>query len=56
MIHDPDQPFDPSEIRWRSISSWDNEDGALSSLPQGRYSDMLDMTNSELVLLRYCSF
>ncbi len=52
MIHDPDQPFDPSEIRWSSISSWDNEGGALSSLPQGKYAEMPDMTNSELVLLR----
>jgi hypothetical protein len=52
MIHDPDQPFDSSEIRRRSLSSWDNEGGALTSLSEGKHADMPDMTNSELVLLR----
>ncbi|MFT7244683.1 MAG: hypothetical protein ACI82A_002041 [Candidatus Azotimanducaceae bacterium] len=52
MNNDPDLLLDSSEIRRRSLSSWDNEGGALTSLPQGTHADMPDMTNAELVLLR----
>lgn len=46
---DPDPPLDPSELRRRALSRWDNEGGAISPVAQ---ADVPDMTNAELVHLR----
>ena len=51
-MHDPDPPLDPSELRQRALSRWDNEGGALASVPHGTHADVPDMTNAELVQLR----
>ena len=44
--------LDPSELRLRALSRWDNEGGALASTPHGAQADVPDMTNAELVQLR----
>lgn len=51
-MSDPDPVLDPSELRRRALSRWDNEGGAIESLPQGLHSEIPDMTNAELVQLR----
>lgn len=49
---DPGLPLDPSELRRRALSRWDNEGGTtLAVAPEVRV-DVPDMTNAELVLLR----
>jgi len=49
----PDRkPLDSSELRRRALSKWDNEGGALASMPHGTHADVPDMTNAELVQLR----
>ena len=48
----PDPPLEPSELRRRALSMWDNEGGALASAPQAMHADVPDMTNAELVQLR----
>lgn len=45
-------PLDPSELRRRALSRWDNEGGALASMPHGTHADVPDMTSAELVQLR----
>lgn len=45
---DTDPLPDPSELRRRALSRWDNEGGALASMA----TDVPDMTNTELVQLR----
>lgn len=49
---DPDPLLDPSELRRRALSRWDNEGGAIASMPHGTHADVPDMTNAELVQLR----
>lgn len=41
-----------AEIRWRALSKWDNEGGALALGPQAAHVDLPDMTNAEQVHLR----
>lgn len=50
-MSDPN-PLAPSELRRRALSRWDNEGGALASMPHGTHADVPDMTNAELVQLR----
>lgn len=49
---DPDSLLEPAELRRRALSRWDNEGGALASMPHGTHADVPDMTNAELVQLR----
>lgn len=49
---DPDPLVDPSELRRRALSRWDNEGGAIASVAQGMKADVPDLTNAELVQLR----
>lgn len=44
--------LDPSELRRRALSRWDNEGGALAPVARGMHADVPDMTNTELVQLR----
>ncbi len=44
-------PLDPSELRRRALSRWDNEGGALGLMSE-TVTDIPDMTNTELVQLR----
>lgn len=52
MMPDIEQVPDPSELRRRALSSWDNEGGALASMPHGALADIPDLTNAELVQFR----
>lgn len=45
---DTDPLPEPSELRQRALSRWDNEGGASASMA----TDVPDMTNTELVQLR----
>lgn len=47
-----DPLLDPSELRRRALSRWDNEGGAIASVPPGTHEQIPDMTNAELVHLR----
>lgn len=49
---DSDTDSDPSELRRRALSRWDDEGGAIAS---ATYTDVPDMTNAELVELRIAS-
>ena len=49
---DPDPPLDPSELRARTLSRWDNEGGALLEVARDTHVDVPHKTNTELVLLR----
>lgn len=49
---DPDMLQGLSDIRLGALSRWDNEGGSIATAAQDAYSDVLDMTNAELVLLR----
>lgn len=49
---DPDLPLDPSELRRRALSRWDNEGGATLAVAPEAHAGVPDMTNAELVLLR----
>ncbi len=49
---DPDPLLDPSDLRRRALSRWDNEGGALASVPHETHTDVPAMTNAELVQLR----
>jgi len=49
---DSDPHSNPTDPRWRALSKWDNEGGALASKPQTTHVDLPDMTNAELVHLR----
>lgn len=49
---DPDQPLDLSEARLNALSRWDDEGGALAAAAPEVHTDVPDMTNAELVLLR----
>jgi hypothetical protein len=42
----------PSEHRWRALSRWDDEGGAIAPVVHEANTDVPDMTNAELVLLR----
>lgn len=44
--------LDAAEIRRRALSRWDNEGGAIASVPHGARGDIPDLTNTELVQLR----
>ncbi len=48
---DPDPLLDPSELRRRALSRWDNEGGAPASAARAMHADVPDMTNAELVHL-----
>ena len=48
----PDPVPSPSKLRCRALSRWDNEGGALASLPNDADALVPDMTNAELVHLR----
>lgn len=52
MIPNPDPVMDPSELRRRALSRWENEGGAIASGADGMHADVPDMTNAELVQLR----
>lgn len=43
---------DTVDIRLVALSRWDNEGGAMADAAQEELPDVLDMTNTELVLLR----
>jgi hypothetical protein len=46
-------PFpDSSELRWRALSRWDDEGGAIAAVTHEVRPNIPDMTNAELVLLR----
>lgn len=49
---DPDPLSPPSDLRYRALSRWDDEGGALASLPNDAHAVVPDMTNAELVHLR----
>ncbi len=49
---DPDPSLDPSELRLRAVSRWDNEGGALASGPLETLAEVPDLTNGDLVQLR----
>lgn len=48
---DVDRQQNPSELRQRALSRWDNEGGALTSVSHA-YEDVPELTNTELVQLR----
>lgn len=41
-----------AEIRRRALSRWDDEGGAIASVPHAAPADVPDLTNTELVQLR----
>lgn len=47
-----DPSLDAAEIRRRALSRWDNEGGAIASVPHTAHADIPDLTNTELVQLR----
>jgi hypothetical protein len=47
-----DPVLDPSELRRRALSRWDNEGGALAYMSCETLEDIPDLTNTELVQLR----
>lgn len=49
---DPGPLPDSSELRWRALSRWDDEGGAIAAVAHEVHADVPDMTNAELVLLR----
>jgi hypothetical protein len=49
---DPEPLPNRSDLRRRSLSRWDDEGGALASIPHEAHADVPDMTNTELVHLR----
>jgi hypothetical protein len=49
---DPDPGQDPSVLRQRALSRWDNEGGAVASTPHDTLADIPELTNAELVQLR----
>ena len=51
-MSDPDPLLDPSELRARTLSRWDNEGGAIAAVALERHVDVPHTTNTELVLLR----
>lgn len=51
-MSDPDPLLNPSERRRRALSRWENEGGAVASVPHETHADVPDMTNAELVHLR----
>jgi hypothetical protein len=52
LMPDPNPLPDSSDLRRRALSRWDNEGGALASVPHGMHTDVPAMTNAELVQLR----
>lgn len=48
---DPDPLLDPSELRQRALSRWDNEGGATAQVPHVAHGHVPDMTNTEIVHL-----
>jgi len=48
----PDPLLDPSELRARALSRWDNEGGAITAVAHETHVDVPHKTNTELVLLR----
>lgn len=44
--------LDPSDLRWRALSRWEDEGGALTSGTYEQSADIPDLTNAELVHLR----
>lgn len=51
-MHDPDLLLDPGERRRRALLRWDNEGGPALAMAQEAHTDLPNMTNAELVLLR----
>ncbi len=49
---DPNPPCEPSELRRRALSRWDNEGGAIESAAHTTPSVIPELTNAELVHLR----
>jgi hypothetical protein len=49
---DPDPLLDPTELRARTLSRWDNEGGAIAAVARETDVDIPHKTNTELVLLR----
>ncbi len=47
-----DPPLNPSELRRRTLSRWDNEGGAIASAAHKTPADVPDLTSAELVQLR----
>jgi len=48
---EPDLQIDPTQLRQRALSRWDNEGGALAAA-HGTHGDHPELTNAELVQLR----
>lgn len=44
--------LDAAETRRRALSGWDNEGGAIASVPRTAQEDIPELTNTELVQLR----
>lgn len=51
-MSDSDSRVDATDIRRRALSRWDDEGGALASVPHETPADVPDLTNAELVQLR----
>lgn len=51
-MSDRDPPLNPSELRQRAMSRWDNEGGAIAAAAHKSHADFPDLTNAELVQLR----
>lgn len=51
-MFDPGLPVDPSELRRRALSQWDNEGGTTLAVAPEAHADSPDVNNAELVLLR----
>ena len=51
-MSDPDPHLDPTELRARTLSRWDNEGGAIAAVAHETHVDVPHKTNTELVLLR----
>ncbi|MDQ3149492.1 MAG: hypothetical protein M3Q38_06160, partial [Chloroflexota bacterium] len=51
-MSDPEPLLDPTELRARTLSRWDNEGGAIAAVAHETHADVPHKTNTELVLLR----
>lgn len=49
---DPEPLLDPSDLRRRALSRWDNEGGATLAVAPEAHADVPAVTHAELVLLR----
>ena len=52
-MSDTDPLLNPSELRARTLSRWDNEGGAIAAVAHEAHVDVPHKTNTELVLLLF---